>query len=66
MWIFLSYVEAEKPTPDQLRIVVPLAATGIIVLAYLVLTYIDVPVRRYLMRPNAPKLANSDVVSPQS
>lgn len=63
LWVFLSYVEAEKPSPDQLRVVIPLAATGIIILAYLILTYIDVPIRRYLMRPNAPELASSVVRS---
>jgi peptidoglycan/LPS O-acetylase OafA/YrhL len=63
LWIFLSYVEAEKPGLDQLRIVIPLAATGISVLAYLIMTYVDAPIRRYLMRLNAPKLAGSVVRS---
>ncbi len=63
LWIFLSYVEAEKPGLDQLRIVIPLAATGISVLAYLIMTYVDAPIRRYLMRLNAPKLAGSVVSS---
>lgn len=63
LWIFLSYVEAEKPSPDQLRIVIPLAATGIIILAYLILTYVDVPIRRYLVRQNTPKPVSSAVRS---
>lgn len=59
LWIFFSYVAAEKPTPDQLRLVIPLAAIGITILAYLIMKYVDVPTRGYLLRLNAPKQASS-------
>ncbi len=48
IWIFLSYVEKEKPTMNQM---IPIIITGTILLiafAYAIMVLIDIPVRKYL------------------
>ena len=48
LWLFLSYVERDKPGLNQLAILIPLAAGLLIVLAYLTLVVVDAPIRARL------------------
>ncbi|MBO3271735.1 acyltransferase family protein [Hymenobacter defluvii] len=50
IWLFFSYMAAQKPSAGQLSILVPLATIALIVLAYLTLIWLDIPIRRYLKR----------------
>ncbi|MEX8549328.1 MAG: acyltransferase family protein [Mucilaginibacter sp.] len=47
IWVFFSYVEAKKPTMGQLEIVIPIATVLLIGLAYYVLVFFDLPLRKY-------------------
>ena len=47
IWVFFSYVEAKKPTMSQLEIVIPIATVLLIGLAYYVLVFFDLPLRKY-------------------
>ncbi|WP_299291155.1 acyltransferase [uncultured Mucilaginibacter sp.] len=47
IWIFFSYVEAAKPTMGQLETVIPIATVLLIGLAYYVLVFFDLPLRKY-------------------
>lgn len=59
MWLFLSYMEAMKPSFNTLMVMVPLFTVLLIGLAYLVLQYIDKPLRSFLLKRNAQKKAVS-------
>ena len=48
IWLFLSYFEVEKPTTNQLGIIVPVATTLLIIFAYLIMNFVDIPIRIYL------------------
>jgi peptidoglycan/LPS O-acetylase OafA/YrhL len=48
VWIFLTYVAVEKPSVARLWCVIPVAVILLISLAYLVSTFLDFPIRRYL------------------
>ena len=48
IWIFLSYVETRKPTMIQLEIIVPVAVVLLIIFAYLIMIFLDMPIRVYL------------------
>ncbi|MEZ0607267.1 acyltransferase family protein [Fibrella sp. WM1] len=50
LWILLSYMEVQKPSPDQLKVIMPLMGLGLLVFAYGVLIYVDAPVRTYLTK----------------
>jgi peptidoglycan/LPS O-acetylase OafA/YrhL len=50
LWLFLSYIQAEKPALSQLTFIIPVLAISLIIFSYLVMIYVDVPIRRYLMR----------------
>ncbi|NID12897.1 acyltransferase [Fibrella aestuarina] len=50
LWILLSYMEVRKPSFDQLKLIMPLMGIGLIGLAYLVVHYVDKPLRNYLNR----------------
>jgi peptidoglycan/LPS O-acetylase OafA/YrhL len=50
IWIFMSYVEASKPSLSEMVVIMLLSTTVIIGFAYVVLTYIDKPIRRWLRR----------------
>ncbi len=47
IWIFFSYIEAKKPAMNQLEIIIPIGVLLLIGFAYLVLIYVDMPLRRY-------------------
>jgi peptidoglycan/LPS O-acetylase OafA/YrhL len=50
IWIFMSYLEKEKPTAGTLVMLIPVAMLALVALAYAVLRWVDAPVRRYLTR----------------
>lgn len=50
LWLFMSYMEVEKPAMSQLKIIIPVAVVLLIVFAYLVMIFLDMPVRAYLTR----------------
>ena len=54
VWVFLSYVETQKPPASTLAWVVPGATLALVGLAYLVLVAVDAPLRRYLSRLDMP------------
>lgn len=48
LWLFLSYLEKEKPSFHTQVLLIPLGTLLLLLLAYLVLVGLDAPVRRYL------------------
>ncbi|MEH6306306.1 acyltransferase [Olivibacter sp. CPCC 100613] len=57
IWIFMSYVESMKPTMTEMQYIIPIGTVLLIVLAYLVMTFLDMPIRNYLkikLRKNRP------------
>lgn len=48
IWLFFSYLEAKKPAMSQLEIIIPIGVLLLIGFAYLILIYVDMPLRRYL------------------
>ena len=48
IWLFLSYVERNKPSLNQLVLIIPIATVLLIVLAYFTLVFVDAPIRAYL------------------
>jgi peptidoglycan/LPS O-acetylase OafA/YrhL len=48
IWIFFSYLEKCKPTASQLLVVIPVSVVLLIGFAWLVLKFIDAPIRKYL------------------
>jgi peptidoglycan/LPS O-acetylase OafA/YrhL len=50
LWLFLSYVEAEKPSIGQMTVIIPIATILLLCFAYLVMVFIDIPARSYLKK----------------
>lgn len=48
VWIFLTYVLVVKPPLSLLAIVIPISVISLIILAYLIMKFIDIPIREYL------------------
>jgi peptidoglycan/LPS O-acetylase OafA/YrhL len=48
LWLFLSYLEHEKPAFSTQVALIPVATCLLLLLAYLVLVGLDAPLRRYL------------------
>jgi len=48
VWVFLTYVAVVKPTMSTLWVVIPVSVIVLIVLAYLIMRFIDIPLRKYL------------------
>ncbi|MFT3844335.1 MAG: hypothetical protein QM725_04730 [Lacibacter sp.] len=48
LWVFLSYMEVYKPAMGLLKLLIPVCTLLLIVLAWLVMKYIDIPVRSFL------------------
>lgn len=55
LWVLLSYMEVQKPTPAQLAFIMPLMGFGLVVVAYGILIYVDRPIRTYLTRRFIPQ-----------
>ncbi|MCC8408063.1 acyltransferase [Mucilaginibacter sp. UR6-1] len=48
IWLFMSYVETTKPTISEMIPVITAGTILLIALAYIVMRFLDIPVRRYL------------------
>ncbi|MGM9478969.1 acyltransferase family protein [Pedobacter sp. GSP4] len=48
LWIFLSYVETEKPPMQNMVIIIILSLFLLLGLAYLIMIFLDQPIRKYL------------------
>ncbi|MFI5453196.1 acyltransferase family protein [Pedobacter sp. UC225_61] len=48
VWIFLTYVLVVKPPLSLLAIVISISVISLIILAYLIMKFIDIPIREYL------------------
>lgn len=48
LWMFLSYLEAQKPSMGQMIIMIPIGVLLLTGLAYVIMIYLDIPVRNYL------------------
>lgn len=48
LWIFLSYVEAKKPAVSEMVMIIPIATLLLICLAYFIMVFLDLPIRKYL------------------
>lgn len=48
IWIFLTYVAAIKPEMTLLKIIIPVSVCLLIAIAYLIMVFIDMPMRKYL------------------
>lgn len=53
IWIFFSYVEKYKPTINTLTWIIIVGTALLLLLAYLVMKYVDEPVRKWLSRGKA-------------
>ena len=55
MWIFLSFIESEKPTLQTMVLIIISGTIMLTIVAYLVFIWLDEPIRRYLknsIQPN--------------
>jgi peptidoglycan/LPS O-acetylase OafA/YrhL len=50
LWIVYSYIEAKKPTVPQLTVITVIGTVLLLVNAYLIMRFLDVPVRNYLKK----------------
>ena len=48
LWVFLSYLETHKPPMSQLQLLIPVLFVSLVGFAYLIMVYVDRPIRRYL------------------
>jgi len=48
MWLFLSYVTVKEPSHAQLWWIIPISVILLISFAYLVMKFLDFPIRKYL------------------
>ncbi len=48
LWLFLSYIEKAKPSMNQMIMAIAIGTPLLILFAYLVLKFIDLPIRKYL------------------
>ena len=48
IWVFLTYVAVVKPTMSTMAVVIPIAVIGLVGLSYLIMVFIDTPMRKYL------------------
>jgi peptidoglycan/LPS O-acetylase OafA/YrhL len=48
LFVFANYVVAEQPSMTELSWVIPISVILLVCLAYLVATFLDLPIRRYL------------------
>ena len=48
IWIFFSYLEAKKPTMAQMEMIIPTGVILLVITAYVIMKYVDIPVRAYL------------------
>lgn len=59
IWLFMSYVEKEKPGMPEMTVIMVAGTLALILFAYLVLIYIDAPVRKALKNRMSLRMARS-------
>lgn len=52
LWIFLSYVDLKKPGMAQMEVIIPIGVVLLIGLAYVIMRFVDAPLRSYLGAQN--------------
>jgi peptidoglycan/LPS O-acetylase OafA/YrhL len=57
IWLFMSYLNKYKPSNSELAIVIPVTTILLIAFAYLILKFVDEPIRNYLRRKMNKELA---------
>lgn len=50
IWVFLTYVTVVKPEMSLLKMIIPISVILLILLAYLIMRFVDIPLRKYLKR----------------
>lgn len=50
VWVFLTYVAVVKPTTATMAFVISTSVIGLVILSYLIMVFIDTPLRKYLQR----------------
>jgi len=50
IWLFMSYVARYKPDLQQMSVIMLFGVFGLIVLAYSILVFMDIPIRNYLRK----------------
>jgi peptidoglycan/LPS O-acetylase OafA/YrhL len=48
MWVFATYVTAAKPSTATLMKVIPISVVGLVLFSYLIMVFLDAPMRKYL------------------
>jgi peptidoglycan/LPS O-acetylase OafA/YrhL len=48
VWVFLTYVAVIKPTTATMAIVIPVSVISLVILSYLIMVFMDMPIRKYL------------------
>lgn len=48
IWIFLTYVTTIKPEMSLLKLIIPVSVVLLILLSYLIMIFLDIPLRNYL------------------
>jgi len=48
VWLFMSYVEHEKPAMQEMTIIMILSVLSLIAIAYLIMKLLDSPIRKRL------------------
>ncbi|KAA8476809.1 peptidoglycan/LPS O-acetylase OafA/YrhL [Arcticibacter tournemirensis] len=48
VWLFMSYVEKNKPGMNEMTIITIFGVIGLVVFAYLIMVLMDIPLRRWL------------------
>lgn len=59
IWLFMSYVENKKPSMNEMIAIMIIGVAGLIVFAYLVLIYVDIPIRKNLKKRMDARLAST-------
>jgi peptidoglycan/LPS O-acetylase OafA/YrhL len=50
IWLFMSYVERIKPNMQQMSTIIVFGVIGLVILAYGVMVFMDIPIRSYLKK----------------
>jgi peptidoglycan/LPS O-acetylase OafA/YrhL len=58
MWVFANYYKAYKPGVSQLAVIIIISLVLLVGIAYLVMVFYDIPVRRYLSSKRKQALKN--------
>lgn len=57
IWVFWNYLKMYKPEKSEIAMVITIGTVVLVALAYLVLKFYDIPVRRYLSQKRKPVIS---------